>query len=115
MLSGAISALFQSILPQISDQYIKNNFTSQTSKSWGEWLTYSSVASFLVLGGGQDPQMYRQKKRSVHVAYNCASERAPQKHTLYIFSGLKIHLHIYIAYTINAVPFYYLRLWRYKQ
>ena len=48
----------------------------------------SSVASYLVLGGGggQDPQMYRQKK----VTY--MRERAPQKH---IFSGLKIHLHTY--------------------
>ena len=54
----------------------------------------SSVASFLVLGGGgQDPQMYRKK---------CACNlyaRAPQP------SGLKIHLH---AYKINVVAFYYL-------
>ena len=57
---------------------------------------YTSVASFLVWGGGggQDPQMYRQKK----VTY--VRERAPQKH---IFSVLQIHLHAH-----NAVPFYYL-------
>ena len=49
----------------------------------------SSVASFLVLGGGggQDPEMYRQK---IYVLI--LRERAPQKH---IFSGLKyICIHI---------------------
>ena len=55
----------------------------------------SSVASFLVLGGGGgglDPEF-----RNVPIL----RERAPQKH---IFSGLKIHLH---TYTINAVFFTY--------
>ena len=48
----------------------------------------SRVASFLVLGGGgQAPQLYRQKKIVTYMR-----ERAPQKH---IFSGLKIHLHTY--------------------
>ena len=42
-------------------------------------LQRSSVASFLVLGGGgQDPQMYRQKKNHVFIL----RERAPQT---YIF------------------------------
>ena len=62
----------------------------------------TSVASFLVLGGGggQDPQMYTNNKNHVHVTH--MRERAPQKQ---IFSSLKINLH---AYKINAVPFYYL-------
>ena len=38
-------------------------------------------------GGGQDPQMYPQKKTIV----TYMRERAPQKH---IFSDLKRHLHI---------------------
>ena len=39
-------------------------------------MAASSVASFLVLGGGQDPHMYRQKKKIV----TYMRERAPQKH-----------------------------------
>ena len=63
-----------------------------------EWKTcvVTSIASFLVLGGGgQDPQMYRQK------IYIILRERAPQKH---IFSALKIHLP---TYTISAFSFTY--------
>ena len=56
-------------------------------------LSDTSVASFLVLGG-QDPQMYRQKKSNLYA-------RAPQKH---IFSGLQIHLHVQSM----QFPFYYL-------
>ena len=59
----------------------------------------SSVASFLVWGGGggKTPKCTDKK---IYVLILC--ERAPQKH---IFSGLKIHLH---TYTINAVSFNYL-------
>ena len=64
-----------------------------------QWVSYlfltpsSIVASFLLWGGGgrQAPQMYREKNH-VHVSYNCASERAPRKHYIYV-SDLKIHLH----------------------
>ena len=57
-------------------------------------------------GGGASPPNVptEEKKNHVHVTYT--RERAPQKQIgLYIFPGFKIHLH---AYTINAVPFYYL-------
>ena len=54
----------------------------------GKVCVVTSVASFLVLGGGQE---------NVHIL----RERAPQKH---IFSGLKIHLP---TYTINAFSFTY--------
>ena len=58
----------------------------------------SSVASFLVRrGGGQAPQMYRQKKICNLYARGSASKT-------YIFQVSK-----YICiHTINAVPFYYL-------
>ena len=47
-------------------------------------------------GGGQDPQMYRQKKKKKNLYARASeaserSERAPQKH---IFLGLQIHLHV---------------------
>ena len=73
-------------------------------------LQSSSVASFLVWGGGgQDPQMYRQKKKNhVHVTYMRERAKRASASETYTFSGLKI-LH---ANTINAVPLYY--LWRYK-
>ena len=69
----------------------------------------SSVASFLVLGGGgQDPEMYRQKYMYLYCASE-RSERAPQKH---IFSGLK-----YICIHIQSVqfPFITYGIWRYKR
>ena len=49
----------------------------------------TSVASFLVLGGGggaRPPNVPTEKRELI-----CASERAPQKH---IISGLQIHLHV---------------------
>ena len=74
--------------------------TNSNSNSCKAYDHNSSVASFLVLGGGggKTPfrEMYRKKKVLI------LRERAPQKH---IFSGLKIHLH---TYTINAVSFNYL-------
>ena len=53
----------------------------------------TSVASFLVLGGGggQAPQMYRQN----FFLLKCASERSERAPIKHIFSGLKIHLHTY--------------------
>ena len=54
-------------------------------QEWRYELAGTSVASFLVLGG-QDPQMYRQKK----ITY--MRERASQKH---IFSGLQIMICTY--------------------
>ena len=63
------------------------------------WFIITSVASFLVWGGGgQDPQMYRQKK-----VLTCASERSERAPLKYIFLGLQIHLYVH-----NAVPFHYL-------
>ena len=49
-----------------------------TTADVGVSIIFSSVANFLVLGGGggQAPQMYRQKKKNVHVTYaRAASER----------------------------------------
>ena len=64
--------------------------------------THSSVASFLVWGGGARPPNVPTKKityMKLTIARASASET-------YIFSGLKIIcIH---AYTIDAVPFYYL-------
>ena len=70
-------------------------------------LFSSSVASFLVWGGGtRPPNVPTEKKNHVHVTY--MRERAPQKH-IYFQVSKYICMH---AYAINAVPFYY--LWRYK-
>ena len=62
----------------------------------GKVCVVTSVASFLVLGGGARPPNVPTK--NVHIL----CERAPpQKH---IFSGLKIHLP---TYTINGFSFTY--------
>ena len=55
-------------------------------------LPYSSVASFFGMGGGggQAPQMYRQKKTIMYMSPICASASETYNH---IFSGLKMHLH----------------------
>ena len=60
----------------------------------------SSIASFLVWGGGggKTPKCTDRKKNSCTCKLY---ERASASET-YIFSGLKIH-----TYTINAVSFYY--------
>ena len=50
-------------------------------------------------GGGQDPQIYRQKKKKP-VYVTLMRERAPQKHICRSQNTS--------AYIINAVPFYYL-------
>ena len=39
-------------------------------------------------GGRQDPQMYRQEENKIMYARASASE-------IYVFSDLKLHLHIY--------------------
>ena len=55
------------------NKYIFSHFTSQNSKSA---ISISSVASFLVWGGGgQDPQMYPPKIRSYIARASEASER----------------------------------------
>ena len=80
---------------------------------WSIWASASgwsisvvmgtSVASFLVWGGGHDLKCTDKN----HVNVTQMRELAKRASALetYIFSSLKIHLH---AYTINAVPFYYL-------
>ena len=60
----------------------------------------SNVASFCYWGGGggQAPQMYRQKKTNhVHVYLTYMRERVKRASAseIYVFSGLKIHLHTY--------------------
>ena len=66
----------------------------------------SSIASFLLLGG-QDSQMYRQKKKSyICNLYTRASERVLQKYMY--FQVLK---YICIHYTINIVVWHY--KWQY--
>ena len=62
------------------------------------WHVDSSVAIFLVWGGGGGSA--RPPNVPTKIIYVLIfRERAPQKH---IFSGLKIHLHT-MSYTINAV------------
>ena len=76
-------------------------------------IMISSVANFFGMGGGggQAPQMYRQKEKN-HVKYARASEASERfRNTFHrpIFSGFKIHLH---TYTINVVHFYQNMVWR---
>ena len=63
----------------------------------------SSVASFLVWGGGggQAPKIYRQKKKSN--LYARASEASDRLKNIHFQVAKYICIH-----TINAVPFYYL-------
>ena len=57
--------------------------------------TNSSVASFLLLGGGggASPPNVPTEEKNVYVSY--MHERASASE-IYVFSGLKIHLHTYI-------------------
>ena len=67
----------------------------------------TSVASFLVLGGGgQDPQMYRQKK----VTYMRERAKRASASETYIFRSPNTSAH-----TINAVPLYYFGMTLYRQ
>ena len=82
----------------------KDNF-HLLSSIWLIWL-FSSVASCLVLGGGgKTPECTDKNNICTYIAWASEGERAPQKH---IFSGLQIHLHTIMSYTINAVSFNYL-------
>ena len=58
------------------------------------WFTLSSsVASFLVLGGGggQDPKCTDRKKLHVHVIDMCERAKRASASETYMFSSLKIH------------------------
>ena len=48
--------------------------------------------------------MYRQKKNYEFVTYMRERAKRASASEIYVFSGLKIHLH---TYTINVVPFYW--------
>ena len=66
------------------------------------WYDASSVASFLVLGGGgQDPEMYRQKYICTYIAR--ASEANERLRNIYFHDSKYIFIVIY-----NAVSFNYL-------
>ena len=73
----------------------------------GKVCVVTSVASFLVLGGGGARPPNVPTKMYIYCASE-RSERAPQKH---IFSGLKIHLPTYI----QSMHFPLLMVWRYKR
>ena len=69
----------------------------------GGGLSRSSVASFLLLGGGggKTPKCTDRRKKNVYVTY--MRERASAS-DIYVFSGLKIHLHVYII--IHPIQWY---------
>ena len=66
----------------------------------------SSVASFLVLGGGGGGKTLNvpEKKIMYIILHEAQASEASGRLRNILFSGLKIHLY---TYTTNAVPFYY--------
>ena len=71
-------------------------------------LIPSSVASFLVLGGGASPPNVPTEKNHVHVTY--MPERASQKHI-----GLYIQVLAYICMHTQSMQSPFIMVWRYKR
>ena len=64
----------------------------------GYLLVFSSVASFLLLGGGgggKTPKCTDRTKNHVYVFYMRERAKRASASEIYVFSGLKIHLHSY--------------------
>ena len=71
-------------------------------------MLVSSVASFLVWGGGgKPPKCIDRKKIHIHVTYYARASEASERLRNIIFSGIKILTAAY-TYIINAIPFYYI-------